>query len=182
MNTEFSQFNHPPSHPPEQVRLVNGALNMTVSTTIGCAWKYGQSFFVATWRANAACLRWLYWVSASVKDFLTKNTGLYLLFSSSLNRAALTETSETARCTKSVSPTSGLARTGGFARYYLIVVRASSHSSFHPARMAPLRVAKNGFRWSINREINHPRVANWPVNYCTSFLKARAGDSRITLS
>ena len=72
------------------------------------------------------------------------------LFSSSLNRAALTNTSKTARYTKSVSSAPGLARTGGSARYGLIAVRASSHSSFHSARLAPLRVAKNGFRPSVN--------------------------------
>ena len=154
----------------------------SVSTTMRCAWKYGQSFFVATRRANAACWRWLYRVSVSAKDLLTKNTSLCFLLSSSLNRAALTETSETAKYTKSVSRTSGLAKTRGSARYYLIATRASSHSSFHPAWLAPLRVAKKGFRRSVNREINRPRAANWPVNYCTPFLEARAGDSKIALS
>ena len=122
----------------------------SVSTTMGCAWKYRQSFFVATRRANAVCSRWLYRVSASAKDLLTKNTVLCFLFSSSLNMAVLTETSETAKYTKSVSPASGLARTGDSARYRLIAVRASSHSSFYPAWLAPLRVTKNGFRRSIN--------------------------------
>ena len=28
-----------------------------VSTTMGCAWKYGQSFLAAVWRAKAACSR-----------------------------------------------------------------------------------------------------------------------------
>ena len=149
---------------------------------MGCALKYGRSFFVATRRANATYSRWLYWVFASAKDLLTKNTGLYFLFSYSLNRAELIETSETARYTKSVSPDSGLARTRGSARYCLIAVRASSHSSFHSARLAPLRVAKNGFGRSVNREMNRPRAANRPVNYCTSFLEAGAGDSRIALS
>ena len=142
----------------------------------------GRSFFVATRRANAACSRWLYRVFASAKDLLTKNTGLCFLFSSSLNKAALIETSETARYTKSVSPDSGLTRTGGFVRYCLIAVRASSHSSFHPARLAPLRVVKNDFRQSVNREMNRPRAANRPVNCCTSFLEARTRDSRIALS
>ena len=100
---------------------------------MGCAWKYGQSFLVATQRANVACLRWLYQVSVWAKDLLTKNIGLCFLFSSSLNRAALTETSETAEYTKSVLPASGLGRTGGSAIYYLIIVRALSHSSFHLA-------------------------------------------------
>ena len=153
-----------------------------VSIIMGGAWKYGRSFFVATRRANAACSRWLYRVSASVKDLLTKNIGLCFLFSSSLNRAVLIETSETAKYTKSVSPASGLARTGGFARYYLIAVRASSHSSFHPAWLDPLRVTKNGFRLSINREMNRPRVANRSVNCYTPFLEAGAGDSKIALS
>ena len=89
----------------------------SVSTTMGCAWKYGPSFFVATRGANVAYSRWLYWVSTSAKDFLTKNNGLCFLFSSSLNRAALIETSETAKYTKSVSLASRLVRTGGFARY-----------------------------------------------------------------
>ena len=96
----------------------------------------------------------------SAKDLLTKNTGRCFLFSSSLNKAALTETSEIVKYTKSVSPTSRLARTGGFARYCLITVRALSHSSFHPTRLAPLRVTKNGFRRSINQEMNRPRAAN----------------------
>ena len=123
---------------------------------MGCAWKYGWSFFVATWRANVACSRWLYRVSPSVKDLLTKNTGLCFLFSSSLNRATLTKTSKIVKYTKSVSPASGLARTEGSARYRLITVRASSHSSFHPAWLTLLRVAKNEFRRSVNREINSP--------------------------
>ena len=84
---------------------------------MGCAWKYGQSLFVATRRANASCSRWLYRVSTSAKDLMTKNTGLCFLFSSSLNRVALTETSETAKYTKSVTSASGLARIGGSARY-----------------------------------------------------------------
>ena len=149
---------------------------------MGCAWKYGRSFFIATRRANAAYLRWLYRVSASAKGFMTKNTGLCFLFLSSLNRATLIETSETARYKKSVLPASRLARTGGSTRYCLIAVRASSHSLFHPARLAPLRVAKNSFRRSVNRDMNHPRVANRPVNYCTPFLDVGAGDSRIALS
>ena len=42
LNSEFAQFNRPPSHPLGQVRLVNGAPKMRpVSTTMGCAWKYG---------------------------------------------------------------------------------------------------------------------------------------------
>ena len=92
-----------------------------------------EASFVATRRANASYLRWLYRVSASAKDLLMKNTGLCFLFSYSLNRAALTETSETIKYTKSVSPASGPARTGGSTRYCLIDARASSHSSFHPA-------------------------------------------------
>ena len=144
---------------------------------MGYAWKYGQSFFIATRRANAASSRWLYRVSA-----LTKNTGLCFLFSSSLNRAALIETSETAKYMKSVSSASGLARIEGSARYSLIAVRASSHSLFHPAWLAPLRVTKNAFRQSVNLEMNRPRAANRPVNYCTPFLEAGAGVSKIVLS
>ena len=154
----------------------------SVSTTMECAWKYGRSFLVATRGANAACSRWLYRVSTLAKDLLTKNTSLGFLFSSSLNRAALTETSETAKYTKSVSPTSRLARTGGSARYCLIAVKALSHSSFHPAWLAPLKVTKNGFRWFVNREKNSPRAANRPVSCYTPFLEAGARDSKIALS
>ena len=93
---------------------------------------------VATWRANAACSRWLYPVFASVKDLMMKNIGLYFMFSSSLNRAALTETSETARYTKSVSLASGLARIGGSTRYCLIAMKALSHSSFNPVSVGHL--------------------------------------------
>ena len=69
-------------------------------------------------------LRRLYLVSASAKDLLTKNTGFYLASSLSLNRATLTAISETAKYMKSVSPVSGLARTGGSARYCLIAIKA----------------------------------------------------------
>ena len=83
---------------------------------------------------------------------------------------------------KRVSPVSGLARIEGSARYCLIWIKAQSHSSFHPAQLAPLRVAKNGFKWSVNREINRPKAANRPVSCCTSFLELKAGDSRMALS
>ena len=86
--------------------------------------------------------------------------GFYFLLSSSLNRAALIETSEIAKYTKSVLSASRLASTGGSTRYRLIAVRASSHSSFHPAWLAPLRVTKNDFRRSVNREMNRPKGAN----------------------
>ena len=91
---------------------------------MGCAWKYGRSFLVATQRAKAAYSRWLYLVSASAQDLLTKNTGLYLPSSFSLNRAALTTTFETAKYTKSVSSAPGLVRTRGSARYCLIAIKA----------------------------------------------------------
>ena len=83
---------------------------------MGCAWKYGRSFLVATRKVNAACSRWLYRVSASANDLLMKNTGLCFLFSSFLNRVALIEISKTAKYTKSVSWVVGLARNGGSAR------------------------------------------------------------------
>ena len=50
-----------------------------------------------TWRANAACSRQVYQVSALDRDLLTKNIGLCFRFSSSLNNAALTEIFETAK-------------------------------------------------------------------------------------
>ena len=95
-----------------------------VSTTMGCAWKYGRGFLVATQRAKATCSRWLYLVSASAKHLLTKNTDLRLPSAFSLNRAALTAISDTTRYTKSVFSASGLARTGGSARYYVISIKA----------------------------------------------------------
>ena len=134
---------------------------------MGCAWNYEQSFLVATRMANVACLRWLYQVSVSAKDLLMKNTGLFFLFSSSLNKATLIKTSETAKYTRSVSLASELAMTGGFTRYCLLAVRALSHSSFHPAWLAPLRVTKNSFKWSINRGMNRPKAANRLVSYVT---------------
>ena len=140
------------------------------------------SFLVATRRANAVCSRWLYRVSASAKDLLTKNTGLCFLFSSSLNKAALTETSETVKYTKSVLSASRLARIGGSARYCLIAMRAFSHSSFHPAWLGPLRVTKNSFRRSVNREMNRLRAANRPISRYTPFLEVGARDSNIALS
>ena len=97
----------------------------------------------------------------------------------SLKMAALTATSETTKYTKSVSPASGLVRIGGLAKHYLMWVKALSHSSFHPAWLASLRAEKNCFSRSVNREINRPRAANRPVNYCTPFLELGAGDSKI---
>ena len=51
-----------------------------------------------------------------------------------------------------------------------------------PGLVAPLRVAKNDFRQFVNREMNRPRAANRPINCCTPFLEAGAGDSKIALS
>ena len=45
-------------------------------------------------RAKAAHSRWVYLVSASVKDLLTKNIGLNFASPHSLNKAALTAISE----------------------------------------------------------------------------------------
>ena len=63
-----------------------------------------------------ACSRWMHLVSTSTKDLLTKNTGLCLPSSPSLNKTTLTATSETAKYMKSVSPASGLASIGGSTR------------------------------------------------------------------
>ena len=77
---------------------------------------------------------------------------------------------------------SRLVRIGGSAKYCLIQIKARSHSSFHPTRLAPLRATKNGFKRSVNQEINRLKAANWPVDRCTSFLELGAGDSRMALS
>ena len=128
--------------------LIDGFSRESLGFRFGPANRVGPGSGVVT--ANAACSRWLYRVSACAKDLLTKNTDLCFLFSSSMNRATLTETSKTAKYTKSVSSDSGLERTRGSARYSLIAVRALSHSSFHPAWLAPLRVTKNDFRRYVN--------------------------------
>ena len=62
-----------------------------------------------------------------------------------------------------------------------IRVKARSHSLFHPTQLAHLRVAKKGFKRSVNREINRPKAAKRPVSCCTSFLELGAGDSRMDL-
>ena len=80
---------------------------------MGCAWKYGRGFLVATRRAKVAYSRWLYLVSASAKDLQTKDIDICLPSSFSLNRAALTTASKTAKYTKSVSSAPRLARTEG---------------------------------------------------------------------
>ena len=77
---------------------------------------------------------------------------------------------------------SGLVRIKGLAKYCLIWIKSQSHSAFYPARLAPLRAVKNGFKRSMNQEINRPKAANRPVSYCTSFLELGAGDSRMALS
>ena len=110
-----------------------------------------------------------------------KNTCLCFPFSFSLNNAALV-VSETAKSTKRVSSLSGLPRIGGSVKYYLIWLKAQSHSLVHPAQLAPLRVAKNVFKRSVNREINRPKATNLPVSCCTSFLKLGARDPRMALS
>ena len=81
-----------------------------------------------------------------------------------------------------MSPASELTRIGGFVRYCLIAMNARSHSVFHLARLAPLRVVKKGFKRSVNREIKHPRAANRPVSCWTPFLEVGAGDCKMTLS
>ena len=68
-----------------------------VSTTTGWAWKYGQSFWAAVRRAKAAYSRWVYLVSALVKDLLIKNTDLNFASPHSLNKAALTAISDDAK-------------------------------------------------------------------------------------
>ena len=66
--------------------------------------------------------------------------------------------------------------------YCLIAMNAQSHSPFHSARLAPLRVAKKGFKWSVNWEIKSPRAANRPVSYWIPFLELGANDCKIALS
>ena len=76
----------------------------------------------------------------------------------------------------------GLTRIKGSVRYCLIAMNARSHSSFHSARLAPLRVVKKGFKRSVNREIKHPRAANRPVSCWIPFLEMGAGDCKMALS
>ena len=81
-----------------------------------------------------------------------------------------------------MSPISGLTRIGGSVRYCLIAMNARSHSSFHLARLAPLKVAKKGFKQSVNREIKRPRAANWPVSCWIPFLELGVDDCKMALS
>ena len=81
-----------------------------------------------------------------------------------------------------MSLASGLTRIGGSVRYYLIFVNAWSHSSFHSARSAPLRVVKKGFKRSVNREIKRARAANRPVSCLIPFLGLGASDCKMALS
>ena len=81
-----------------------------------------------------------------------------------------------------MSSASGLTRIRGSVRYCLITMNARSHSSFHSARLAPLRVAKKGFKRSVNREIKHPRAVNRPVSSWIPFLELGAGDCKMALS
>ena len=68
-----------------------------MSIVIRCAWKWGRSFLAATLSARDACSRRVYRVFVSDRDFLMKNTGFCCRCSSSLNKAALTETSDTTK-------------------------------------------------------------------------------------
>ena len=81
-----------------------------------------------------------------------------------------------------MSSTSGLTRIEGSVRYRLITMNARSHSSFHSARLASLRVAKKGFKRSVNREIKRPRAANRSVSCWIPFLELGDGDCKMTLS
>ena len=81
-----------------------------------------------------------------------------------------------------MSPASGLIRIRGSVRYCLISMNARSHSSFHKVRLAFLRVAKKGLKWSMNWEIKPPRVANRPVSYWIPFLEMGADDCKMALS
>ena len=56
----------------------------------------GEASRRAIRRAKAARSRWVYLVSASIKDLLTKNTGLNFASPYSLNNAALTAILEAA--------------------------------------------------------------------------------------
>ena len=81
-----------------------------------------------------------------------------------------------------MSPASGLTRIGGSIRYCLIAMNARSHSLFHSARLAPLRVVKKGFKRSINREIKRPRAANRLLSCWIPFLELGIGDFKMALS
>ena len=78
-----------------------------------------------------------------------------------------------------MSPASGLTRIWGSVGYCLIAMNARSHSSFHSARLAPLRVVKKGFKRSVNREIKRPKAANQKISCWIPFLELGAGDCKI---
>ena len=81
-----------------------------------------------------------------------------------------------------MSPVSGLIRIGGSIRYCLIAMNAQSHSLFHSAQLASLRVAKKGFKRSVNREIKCPRVVSQSVSCWIPFLELGADDCKMALS
>ena len=81
-----------------------------------------------------------------------------------------------------MSPASGLTRIKGAVRYCLIAMNTQSYSSFHLPWLAPLRVAKKGFKRSVNREIKCARAANQPASFWIPFLELGADDCKITLS
>ena len=81
-----------------------------------------------------------------------------------------------------MSPASGLTRIGGSVRYCLIAKNALSHSSFHSARLTPLRVVKKGLNRSVNREIKRPRAANRSVSCWIPFLELGADACKMALS
>ena len=81
-----------------------------------------------------------------------------------------------------MSPASGLTRIRGSVRYCLIVMNSRSYSSFHSARLAPLRVEKKGFKRSVNQEIKRPRAVNRPVSSWIPFLELGIDDCKMALS
>ena len=81
-----------------------------------------------------------------------------------------------------MSPAFGLTRIGGSVRYFLIAMNAQSYSSFHSARLAPLKVAKKGFKRSVNREIKCLRAVNRSISCWIPFLGLGAGDCKMALS
>ena len=47
----------------------------------------------------------------------------------------------------------------------VVLMRAWSHSSFQLDPLAPFRVVKNGFNWSVKWDINCPRAASRSVSF-----------------
>ena len=85
-------------HPSEKIGFVNHAPEWKINQYHnGMSLEVWRSFWADVRRAKEARSKWVYLVSALVKDLMTKNTSLNFASPHSLNKAALTAISEATR-------------------------------------------------------------------------------------